>query len=120
MQRIYTLTFFNPVLRMPSFDWPPQITLREVGLRDGLQSIARVLPTEHKLEWIRGAYAAGLRELEVGSFASMGMRTGVDFEQLVALRTQLAQWLSGETLHGAAARAGLPLFLRKTSLESTP
>jgi len=44
------------------------IVVREVGLRDGLQSIARVLPTEHKLEWIRGAYAAGQREIEVGSF----------------------------------------------------
>ncbi|MEP7275351.1 MAG: hydroxymethylglutaryl-CoA lyase, partial [Betaproteobacteria bacterium] len=43
-------------------------TLREVGLRDGLQSIARVVPTAHKLEWIRAAYAAGLREIEVGSF----------------------------------------------------
>ncbi len=42
--------------------------LREVGLRDGLQSIARVLPTEHKLAWLRGAHAAGLREIEVGSF----------------------------------------------------
>lgn len=44
------------------------ITLREVGLRDGLQSIARVLPTEHKLTWIRQAYEAGQREIEVGSF----------------------------------------------------
>ena len=44
------------------------IVVREVGLRDGLQSIARVLPTENKLEWIRGAYEAGQREIEVGSF----------------------------------------------------
>ena len=44
------------------------ITLREVGLRDGLQSIARVLPTEHKQQWLREAHAAGLREIEVGSF----------------------------------------------------
>ena len=44
------------------------ITLREVGLRDGLQSIARVLPTEHKRQWLREAHAAGLREIEVGSF----------------------------------------------------
>ena len=50
------------------FTWPQHITLREVGLRDGLQSIARVLPTAQKLEWIRDAYAAGLREIEVGSF----------------------------------------------------
>lgn len=42
--------------------------LREVGLRDGLQSIAYVMPTAHKLEWIRAAYAAGQREIEVGSF----------------------------------------------------
>src|SRR6058998_76313 len=46
----------------------PHVTVREVGLRDGLQSIARTLPTPHKLEWIRDAYAAGQREIEVGSF----------------------------------------------------
>jgi hydroxymethylglutaryl-CoA lyase len=51
-----------------SFIWPQHITLREVGLRDGLQSIARILPTAQKLEWIRDAHAAGLREIEVGSF----------------------------------------------------
>jgi hydroxymethylglutaryl-CoA lyase len=39
-----------------------------VGLRDGLQSLARVLPTGHKLQWLREAHAAGLREIEVGSF----------------------------------------------------
>ncbi len=44
------------------------VVVREVGLRDGLQSIARTLATEHKLEWIAGAYAAGQREIEVGSF----------------------------------------------------
>jgi hydroxymethylglutaryl-CoA lyase len=46
----------------------PPVTVREVGLRDGLQSIARVLPTAHKCEWIREAYEAGQREIEVGSF----------------------------------------------------
>jgi hydroxymethylglutaryl-CoA lyase len=44
------------------------VTLREVGLRDGLQSIPTILPTEHKLAWIADAHAAGLRELEVGSY----------------------------------------------------
>ena len=44
------------------------VVIREVGLRDGLQSIARVLPTAQKLEWIRDAWAAGQREIEVGSF----------------------------------------------------
>jgi len=47
---------------------PPQATVREVGLRDGLQSIATVLPTARKKEWLRAAVAAGQREVEVGSF----------------------------------------------------
>ncbi|GAB4441036.1 MAG: hydroxymethylglutaryl-CoA lyase [Rhodocyclaceae bacterium] len=42
--------------------------VREVGLRDGLQSLATVMPTARKLEWLREARAAGLREIEVGSF----------------------------------------------------
>ena len=46
----------------------PSVVIREVGLRDGLQSIARVLPTAQKIEWIRDAFAAGQREIEVGSF----------------------------------------------------
>jgi hydroxymethylglutaryl-CoA lyase len=44
------------------------VTVREVGLRDGLQILPRVLPTAHKLDWLRAAYDAGLREVEVGSF----------------------------------------------------
>jgi hydroxymethylglutaryl-CoA lyase len=44
------------------------VTIREVGLRDGLQILPRVLPTAHKLEWLQAAHEAGLREIEVGSF----------------------------------------------------
>jgi hydroxymethylglutaryl-CoA lyase len=47
---------------------PNPVVIREVGLRDGLQSIATVLPTARKLEWIRDAHADGVREIEVGSF----------------------------------------------------
>jgi hydroxymethylglutaryl-CoA lyase len=47
---------------------PRSVTVREVGLRDGLQIIPRVVPTAAKLEWLRDAHAAGQRELEVGSF----------------------------------------------------
>lgn len=47
---------------------PPSVVIREVGLRDGLQIIPRVVPTAAKLEWIRDAYEAGQREIEVGSF----------------------------------------------------
>ena len=53
---------------MTVFHWPERVTVREVGLRDGLQSIARTLPTAPNLQWIQGAYDAGIREIEVGSF----------------------------------------------------
>lgn len=51
---------------MKSF--PSRAIVREVGLRDGLQSIRTILPTARKCEWIRRAYEAGQREIEVGSF----------------------------------------------------
>jgi len=47
---------------------PSRVVIREVGLRDGLQSIQTVLPTDRKIEWIQAAYDAGQREIEVGSF----------------------------------------------------
>jgi len=42
--------------------------VREVGLRDGLQSIAEVLPTEEKIAWLEAEHAAGVHEIEVSSF----------------------------------------------------
>jgi len=47
---------------------PAEVIVREVGLRDGLQIIPRTVPTAAKLAWVRAAYAAGQREMEVGSF----------------------------------------------------
>lgn len=44
------------------------ILISEVGPRDGLQSIDRVMPTEAKKRWIAAEAAAGVREIEVGSF----------------------------------------------------
>lgn len=45
-----------------------RVTLREVGLRDGLQLVRGDLPTAHKLEWIKAEAAAGVGEIEVTSF----------------------------------------------------
>src|SRR5258707_6415603 len=45
-----------------------KIALREVGMRDGLQSIAAVMPTETKIAWIDAEYDAGVRYVEVSSF----------------------------------------------------
>lgn len=44
------------------------ILVSEVGPRDGLQSIKAVMPLEAKKAWIRAEAAAGVREIEVGSF----------------------------------------------------
>lgn len=44
------------------------VTVCEVGPRDGLQMATAIMPTEAKLHWIAALAAAGLREIEVGSF----------------------------------------------------
>ena len=44
------------------------ITISEVGPRDGLQSIKRIMPTAAKKEWIKAQFEAGTPEIEVGSF----------------------------------------------------
>jgi hydroxymethylglutaryl-CoA lyase len=45
-----------------------RVTLREVGLRDGLQLVKTFPSTEAKQRWVREEYAAGVRHFEVGSF----------------------------------------------------
>lgn len=44
------------------------VTVRDVGPRDGLQLVKTVLPTETKLAWIGADAAAGIPEIEVCSF----------------------------------------------------
>ncbi|MCB1748743.1 MAG: hydroxymethylglutaryl-CoA lyase [Gammaproteobacteria bacterium] len=69
------------------------VWVREVGTRDGLQSIATVFPTAAKLDWIRLEAAAGVPEIEVGSFVPP------------KLLPQMAD--SAEVVRGAKAIAGL-------------
>ena len=47
---------------------PGQVSLREVGLRDGLQMVKSYPDTAGKKAWIEQEYAAGVRHFEVGSF----------------------------------------------------
>ena len=46
----------------------PDIHISEVGPRDGLQSVKAIMKTTDKCRWISALAAAGLREIEVGSF----------------------------------------------------
>ena len=46
----------------------PAVHICEVGPRDGLQNAHHLMPTEAKKAWIGALAAAGLKEIEVGSF----------------------------------------------------
>jgi len=46
------------------------VLVSEVGPRDGLQSVDRIMPTQAKNDWVSALAASGLREIEVGSFVS--------------------------------------------------
>jgi hydroxymethylglutaryl-CoA lyase len=46
------------------------VLISEVGPRDGLQSIDAIMPLEAKKAWVAAEAAAGVREIEVGSFVS--------------------------------------------------
>ena len=47
---------------------PTQVLVSEVGPRDGLQSIRPTMTLQAKKDWIAAEAAAGVREIEVGSF----------------------------------------------------
>jgi hydroxymethylglutaryl-CoA lyase len=49
------------------------ILISEVGPRDGLQSVRSIMPTDAKKAWIAAEAAAGVREIEVGSFVPAGI-----------------------------------------------
>jgi hydroxymethylglutaryl-CoA lyase len=69
------------------------VLVSEVGPRDGLQSIKRIMPTADKLRWITALAAAGVREIEVGSFVP------------ASLLPQMAD--AAEVVRGALANPGL-------------
>lgn len=48
----------------------PDVLISEVGPRDGLQNCKSIMPTDEKLRWIVAEAAAGVTEIEVGSFVS--------------------------------------------------
>lgn len=52
-----------------TMDTPGPVVITEVGPRDGLQSLARSLPTGDKVAMIEALIAAGLRSIELTGFA---------------------------------------------------
>ena len=51
-------------------NYPKQVSIVEVGARDGLQNEASVIELPVKLDFINGLLRAGLRRIEAGSFVS--------------------------------------------------
>lgn len=51
-------------------DYPPYVTIVEVGPRDGLQNESSFVPTETKIEFINQLSQTGLQHIEVTSFVS--------------------------------------------------
>src|ERR1700755_1592985 len=74
-----------------------RVTLREVGLRDGLQLVKTFPSTNAKQRWIRDEYGAGVRCFEVGSF--LPAKT---FPQFVDVREIVKTVASLPGAHGVA------------------
>lgn len=55
-------------VKTPDLTTPIDILVSEVGPRDGLQNVKAVMPIEARKAWISAEAAAGVREIEVGSF----------------------------------------------------
>lgn len=61
-----------------------KVQVREVGLRDGLQMIGEIVPTEVKLEWLQAEAALGVCAFDITSFVSRSrMPQFADAEQMV-------------------------------------
>lgn len=68
-----------------------KILVSEVGPRDGLQSIKIIMPTAAKKRWIRDEAAAGVPEIEVGSFVPAKLLPQLaDTAELVAFARDIA------------------------------
>jgi hydroxymethylglutaryl-CoA lyase len=74
-----------------------RVSLREVGLRDGLQLVKTFPSTDAKRRWIRDEYAAGVRHFEVGSF--LPAKT---FPQFADVRDMVQTVASLPGAHGVA------------------
>src|SRR5512140_3458239 len=74
-----------------------KVSLREVGLRDGLQLVKTFPSTSAKQRWIRDEYGAGVRHFEVGSF--LPAKT---FPQFADVRDIIATIAALPGAHGVA------------------
>lgn len=95
---------------------PSKVKVVEVGVRDGLQNEATIVPTEIKLALIDRLLAAGLRNIEAAAFVSpKWVPQMADHDQLVP---QLSRYPNVSFSALTPNRKGLdelPLLLRTRS-----
>ena len=69
---------------------PDRVSLREVGLRDGLQLVKAWPSTDEKRDWLAREHAAGVRHFELGSFLPASrMPQFADLRELIAAASAL-------------------------------
>ena len=83
--------------RLPDIYPDNKVSLREVGLRDGLQLVKKFPSTSAKQRWVRDEHASGVRHFEVGSF--LPAKT---FPQFVDVSDVIATIASLPGAHGVA------------------
>ena len=82
---------------------PAGVTLREVGLRDGLHSLKTPPPTLVKFDWVLPGYAAGLPETEVGLFVSPDVLPQMaDTAEVVAIAKTVPDLAASVRVHDRA------------------
>lgn len=93
---------------------PQQVTLIEVGPRDGLQNELHFVPSEYKIKWINALSKSGLTHIEVTSFVSAKAIPQLSDNQLVFEGIQKATGIEYSALvpniqglkHALAAQVG--------------
>lgn len=91
-----------------------RVTLREVGLRDGLQ-LARMLPsTEAKIAWLGQEQAAGVRHFEIGSFLPAArFPQFADIDAMIDACEKLDVHSAGLTLNERGAETAVQTAIRE-------
>lgn len=89
-----------------------RVSLREVGLRDGLQLVSRFPSTAAKVDWLQREAAAGVRHFEVGSFLPANRAPQfADLREMIALCAELGVHSAALALNdrGAADAVATPV-----------
>ena len=91
-----------------------RLTLREVGLRDGLQIAGSLPSTEAKIAWLEAEHAAGVRHFEVGSFLpARRFPQFADIDAMITASARLDAHSAALTLNERGAEAAMQTAIRE-------